>query len=263
MNKSLLIVVTALTTMGLLNFGIKSWGKQATSTCSQVIDLNRMCQSANVQEPDIDLVYKVEPRFRTTVTKDQLEQAQSIVDILPTEATQSIESYPYVQVTIWEEEENPSEVGDSHLLNAAQLELLRTADYSTNFYISSRVHRKNAYTGKTYEDTLIYYMTIVPEQEAEYASGYDALITYLKENSWEQTRIIRRAGLQPGKVSFSVTKEGTVENVQLNTTSGYPTVDESLLKIVGNMPGKWNPATNAKGEKVEQELIFFFGLEGC
>jgi hypothetical protein len=33
--------------------------------------------------------------------------------------------------------------------------------------------------------------------------------------------------------------------------------------MITNMPGKWNPATNSKGEKVDQELVFFFGRQGC
>ena len=44
---------------------------------------------------------------------------------------------------------------------------------------------------------------------------------------------------------------------------GYPSVDDELIKIITNMPKKWESAANSKGEKVNQEFVFFFGTPGC
>ncbi|MEL7004495.1 MAG: hypothetical protein AAFN93_17440 [Bacteroidota bacterium] len=60
-----------------------------------------------------------------------------------------------------------------------------------------------------------------------------------------------------------VTKNGTLENVRLTATSGYPSVDELMVELIDSLPAKWNPAENSEGEKVDQELVFFFGLMGC
>jgi outer membrane biosynthesis protein TonB len=83
------------------------------------------------------------------------------------------------------------------------------------------------------------------------------------ENSKAATAIIREDKLRSGQFSFTVTKKGTVENVLLIATSGYPSVDEALIDLVSNMPDKWIPATNSVGEKVDQEFVFVFGKQGC
>ncbi|MEL7004496.1 MAG: hypothetical protein AAFN93_17445 [Bacteroidota bacterium] len=64
-------------------------------------------------------------------------------------------------------------------------------------------------------------------------------------------------------MSFTVTKNGTLENVRLTATSGYPSVDELMVELIDSLPAKRNPAENSEGEKVDQELVFFFGLMGC
>lgn len=55
----------------------------------------------------------------------------------------------------------------------------------------------------------------------------------------------------------------TIAHVKLTETSGYTSVDKGLVELITTMTGKWDPATNSKGESVNQELVFFFGLEGC
>ena len=62
---------------------------------------------------------------------------------------------------------------------------------------------------------------------------------------------------------FILGKKGSISNVKLTDTSGYPSVDEELIKIITNMPEKWEPAENSNGEKVNQEFVFFFGTQGC
>jgi hypothetical protein len=40
----------------------------------------------------------------------------------------------------------------------------------------------NTYTGALENDSIVYWMTIIPEHEAEYVDGQDTLINYLKES---------------------------------------------------------------------------------
>ncbi|WP_185956540.1 energy transducer TonB [Changchengzhania lutea] len=105
--------------------------------------------------------------------------------------------------------------------------------------------------------------TIVPEYQARYKSGKEALATFLKENTKNVTANLDAKKLQAAKLFFTVTKSGTIENVKLDRPSGYPEVDEAMVDLINKAPGIWIPAINYKGEKVDQELVVSFGLMGC
>ena len=60
-----------------------------------------------------------------------------------------------------------------------------------------------------------------------------------------------------------ITTDGTVSDVILESTSGYDSIDDKMIELIKSMPGKWNAATDSQGEKVEQELVYSFGLVGC
>ena len=267
MKNTILIFCSVLVAFSLTAFAYMNWtdtttdeGKSTTAKTS-VLE-NYLVNTMNYKVVP-DLVYIVDSRYARTITKENLHKANSIVDVFPKKATQSVESYQVVEVVIVDSEKNISERGDSGVFNAAQRKLLQSSDYSTNLYISTNCKSKYAGNGEMREDSLVYWMTIVPEKEAEFRAGHDALIEYLKENSKEFVAIIKQDKLRPGRVSFTITKIGTVANVKLTSTSGYPSVDTELVEMITNMPGEWNPAKNTQGEKVEQELIFFFGQAGC
>jgi TonB family protein len=263
MKKSILIFCTVLVTFSLMAFGYMNRGntvtaQEETSSTKTAIFNNDFLYPINPQA-DSDLFYKVDSRFIATITKEKLHNATSIIDILPEKATKSRESYQNARVSILGNDSETTELGESDVLNPAQLELLQSTDYSTNIRVTSIGREKH----KLVDDSLVYYLTVIPEQEAKFSGGHDALIKYLKENSKEKTGIIQQDQLKPGKVNFTVTKNGRIANVELSSTSGYPSVDKALVELITNMPEKWNPATNSKGEKVDQELVFFFGMEGC
>ncbi len=133
-------------------------------------------------------------------------------------------------------------------------------DYPDFFY---SVGTTNKEAGKFEQGVFTPYLTIVPEKQALYVNGMDALIDYLKESNKENTAIVRRSELKPGQLYFTVNKEGTISNVELITTSGYPYIDKILAELITNAPGEWEPAENSKEEKVDQKLILSFGAMGC
>ena len=110
---------------------------------------------------------------------------------------------------------------------------------------------------------LVYYLTIVPEKQAVCYDGLASFTDYIKENIKEKTVNITKQGIQPGKVRFTVTKNGSIENIKLESTSGYKEVDHELMRLIAKAPQKWEPATNSNGKKVDEELVFFFGIKGC
>lgn len=268
MKKNLLIFCAILTTLSLTAFGYISWNAPVAATCQKTA-----CSTAIAFDNDplllfnkpigSDFFLKISPRFIHTITKEKLHQATSIIDILPEKANQWVHSYQAVKVTVLDGEEEISERGIGDQLNAAQSKLVQSANYSTDFYIEADYSIKNDGTGALEKSDLVYYFTVVPEKAATYEDSMDKLLSYLKEQSSKKTAYINQYDMKPGKLRFTVTQNGNISNVRLSSTTGYPEVDQQLFDLISEMPGRWNPATNSKGEKVDQELVLSFGSEGC
>jgi len=267
MKKNTLIICLICITFSLMAFGYINWNPSSTTQNKVSSDIN---PNANFVLPGFEkpitqseLVYNIDSRFIAQITKSNLLNSKSIGDIFPKEATEKVSSYLSNEIYLLNQTKEISEVGKGDILNDAQVKLLQKIDYSNNILVKANYTLKNKSIGSLYDYPLTYYMTIIPETEAEFSGGNEKLIAYLKENSKEATDIISRENLKPGRVNFTVTKSGSISNVHLESTSGYPSVDEVLVNIVEKMPQKWNPAVDMNGEKVDQELVFFFGIQGC
>jgi hypothetical protein len=249
-------------------FSLVNWRQSATEavkTSNELLAFDTQIQYGVKEKVYPDFFYDVDSRFMMTITKEALNKARSIRDFIPKDMTEPVVSYKSVSVVIFENNRQTAihETGNSEVLTAAQIKLLRSFDYSTNFLIRADFFEKNTENGELKDNYFSPHMTIVPETQAVYIKGKSALIEYLKENSKVKTTIVEKKKLQPGKVFFTVTKKGTISNVGLLSTSGYPSIDDTMIELITKAPGKWEPAENSKGEKVDQELVFSFGLAGC
>jgi len=268
MKKNVIVFVTALTIIILFAFGFNtkndSVNKPVEISNSTLITSDKKIERDYNFSFFPDFFYKVDTRFRG-VKKGMVDNAKSVTDFLPKEHTQSIVSYKSVSVTILEDTKQTGikETGTSELLTAAQIKLLRSTDYSTNILIRADYQNKNEHTGKLQNNYSTPYLTIVPEKQAMYENGKNALIEYLKENSKVETAYVQKNILQPGRLFFTVSKNGVISDVTLGATSGYPAIDKKMIQLMYEAPGKWKPAENLKGEKVDQELVFSFGEVGC
>ncbi|MTI31656.1 energy transducer TonB [Xanthovirga aplysinae] len=268
MKKRTLILCTVLTTISLSALGFMNWNtiekKILEIPDNKTVDSNNDYVTTTNEKVNTNLFFDLHSRYIHTITKEKLDKAKSIGDIIPNHLAKKIEAFQTFKVSILDSNKEISEVGENNLLNASQIKLLQSANYSTNISISASYRAKDTVSPALKEDYLVCYMTIIPEEEAEYIFGNDVLVEYLKENSKEKTLMIDRDKLRPGKISFTVTGKGTISNVRLMSTSGYPSMDKELIKLITYIP-KWNwkSAINSKGEKVDQELVLFFGMEGC
>ena len=157
------------------------------------------------------------------------------------------------------------EYGESDQLTEAQLKILRATDYFSHFTIKTEFKEKNKETGKLEERFFGPHITVVPDKQATYNDGNEALINYLKENSKESMNVIKGDNLGAIKLSFIVSKEGTVTNVKHDAmTTGYPSIDQKLMELIKNIPGEWTPAETSDGKKMDYEFVFTFGpRDGC
>jgi len=268
MKKRSLITSTVLIVLSIAIFSFVGSNQSATEdveTPSTLLALDEPVLYTANERAYPDFFYDVDSRYLTTITKEVLNKARSIHDFLPQERSKPIVSYKSVSVTIIENN-TPTDIretGNSDVLTASQIKLLRSADYSTNLLIRSEYQKKNSITGKIEDSYSTPHITIVPEKQAVYVNGKDELIRYLKDNGRESTAIAQKGKLQPGKLYFTITKTGIISDVELLTTSGYPSIDNKMIELITKTPGKWVPAENSKGEKVAEKLVFSFGIIGC
>ncbi|MFT4848278.1 MAG: hypothetical protein ACI83B_000807 [Sediminicola sp.] len=269
MKKNILILSGVLVTFSLLAYGvIDSKDSVTDQEIASNIVLNpvdkEIKENFNVKAYP-DFAYDVGSRFMSTITKEDLHKAKSLLDFLPKEQTDPVFRYKSVSVIILDDfrQTDKREIGYSEVLTDAQIKLLQSTDYSTNFLIRADFQEMSSDVNHLVNNYFTPHMTVVPENEAVYVNGKDALIDYLKENSKEKTTIVNEKKVKSGKIFFTVTKEGDISNVNLTSTSGYPSIDLYMIELIKSIPGAWEAASNSIGQKVDQELVFSFGTIGC
>lgn len=259
--------------MSITAFSYSNWHNPVTNT--EVTNNSLLDIFPN--RPVADFAYDVDSRYLMTITKAEIDQVRSMKslmpqkdftqgrDFIPVKEVETFITFRSVSVSIIDHNYRAVaiETGDGDLFNAAQLNLLQTAPYSSNILIKAEYQEKDNVTGALYYKYATPHITIIPEMETQYVLGNDALIEYLREGSKEKTGNVITAKLKPGKVGFTVTSTATISKVKLLSSSGYPAIDGMMLELISTIPGRWNPASNAEGEKVDQELVFSFGMIGC
>lgn len=267
MKKSLLIFGAVLTTLSLTAYTFINWNEtnpvSHEVSCQEAIVPSTPDKLAMPKEQAADFVYAIDNRFVTSITMERLKSARSIIDLLPEEATETLSSYHDVKLDLVPNNNQTAIQGANEVLNGDQLALLESTSYSSNFYLEARCQNMNTTTGHLENYHLVYYLTVVPERAAQYPSGHEALVAYLKENSKKQIKKVSPDQIEPGKIHFTVLKTGEIDDVKVASTCGLSTLDEHLVKLIKTMPGTWQAATDANGQKVDQTLVFFYGRKGC
>ena len=281
---SLLIAITSLTAYGFVSLKnqqkpdkqgcVKVDDKGEKALCSKPIEKdNNGCKPKSlidqalfdaVEEKEVtDFTYRVGSRFITTITKSDLANAQTIYDIYPQKATEDKKAFNDNKLALLADGGNISAYGNGIELTEEQKQLFQKMNYSDNFYLHVDCSYEFGESGYTNEEYIIYYVTIVPEQEAEYKSGETAFIDYLKTKSSDYIQDLDSKKLRPGKLAFDINTDGQIENVKLEHTCGYNNIDQRMMDILNNVPGEWTPAKDAEGNPVAQTYLFDFGMVGC
>lgn len=91
--------------------------------------------------------------------------------------------------------------------------------------------------------------------------------TYFDHEQLGETRKYqRKKGVSYRGAEFTNLKFKVIKN-SVSTEFIYTIFDriidwKNMLELMWNAPGKWIPAENSKGNKVEQELVVKFGMPG-
>lgn len=268
MKRNVILLSAGVLSIGLMAFGYAKLKTSSTEKCQALkqqkaisnyyIDINTK------DEVFTDFFYDFGSRFGMTISKSKLQAARTVADILPPDDLKNIESYKSVNVIIIKNDEQTDirSKGYSDKLTDAQLKLLRSMDYSTNFLLRTDFESNSNETRDGY-NYITPHFTVVPEKQAEYIEGKDALLNFIKTANKKFTINLDEKKLSPAKLYFTISKTGTVENINLDRSCGYSNIDTNMIEYIIKSAGKWIPAENEKGEKVEQELVLSFGRIGC
>jgi len=270
MKKNIIILGTTLVILSLLIIGFTNWNNNETIESKLSHNKALALENQNIEGLNNnvipDLYYGVDTRF-AAVKKSDVDKATTIYDFLNEGEKQQIAYINSVDIIVIKDNQLSEirEYGTSDQLTDAQIKLIRSTDYFNHFTIRTEFKEKNTETGRLDERFFGPHITVVPNTQATYVNGKEALITYLKDNSNDNMNVIKDEKLGAIKLSFIISKQGTVKDVKHDAmTTGYPSIDEKFIKLIKNMPGKWTPAENSRGEKIEQELVFTFGpADGC
>jgi hypothetical protein len=267
MKKSILLLSIGVLSIGLMAFGFSEWNNTSCKTKSNVekIKSNFYIKSDPKEKvEEIDFAYSVSPRFQP-ITKRITDNATSITDFLNLEEINEVEKYKSVSLIIIKKDVQTKvrEIGFTEKLTDGQMQLLRSLDYSANFTIRAEYYSKDKKTHDSYRNYFSPHHTIVPEKQAEYVQGEKALINQLKVMNKQNTLNLDKDKLRPAKLYFTVAKDGSLKNINLDRSCGYTNIDINIIELITNTKGNWTPAENMAGEKVDQELVVSFGMMGC
>ena len=263
MKKNILIFSTVLITLSLIAFGV------INSTFINT-DFTNSSDSKTIAMKDMDnkifteFIYDVGPRF-SPIKKRAIDNATTMETFFDAEHIRSMVTLKSVSITTFIDEKYSDilETGYTKELTVTQIEFLKSLDYSTNIRVRADYEEVNKKTGILEDSYATPHLTIIPETQARYSEGKDALKTFLREHSIVVRENVDPEKLQPAKLFFTVNTEGNIENVRLDRSSNYPLVDKKMIELISKVPGTWKPAENFKGERVNQELVVSFGLMGC
>ena len=277
MKKNMLISVAALAGLAITTWSFSS-AKANFGEPETPCKTNYLADNAPLKDTVTysDFFYNAGTRYKA-LRKSDLNRAVAITDIINDERVDHSSNYKEVSVILIENDDHSEirESGQSEMLTAKQKELLNSLEYSSSFLVRADYDLKSQPKDKWDHDYFSPYYTVVPEKQAEYIydekvilfskpmNGMDALVQFLADKNKENIRNLDEDKLKSAKLSFTVTRMGTIADIKLDHTCGYPAIDKRMLELIGQAPGYWVPAENEKGEKVDQELVVSFGIMGC
>ena len=265
MKKSILLSAAILLTISA--FALAKWN-------STIPDEKKKTTKVKASHPEqplplfmpkpANLYYDLGSRFKP-MKKSAIQASLTVKDFLNLDYNWPIKTIEDVNIILIEDNKhsNIQFASQGENLTKEQIKFLNTCEYSTNLKVQSKcmVTDRNGQNSQWLK--CIEHISIVPEQQARYSTGKHAFLKYLKEENKKNTFNLDMDILSFAKLTFTVKKDGSISELNLDKSSGYEKIDNAVKDLLKNAPDKWLPAVNAEGLNVEQELVISFGLGGC
>ncbi len=200
----------------------------------------------------VDRVYPA-----VAITKDQLAEAKSIVDINMYFKPSWIKEYLSMDMYTKHEGKQRKAISKNDILSKEQKANLQSIDEGSEVYVEIHYIPENNLKQNP-PKKIDFVFTIDPEQDAAFAAGEKELLNYLKKTAIDKipANTIKQYGMTA--VKFTVDQTGHIYDVNLFWSSDDENVDNLLIETICNMPN-WIPAQYANGTKVEQEFVLSVG----
>ncbi len=268
---SLVILGAGLLAMSFVSSGEEMCERQEAKFCCQTNTHTKeeLVDALPVQEKE--LFYVVRGNYEKPISKQKLVSAARLSDFIDYYPANWIKHYKGVEITANRYGDKKTEFGVNDKLTKGQRQLLAASSVGTTIDVKVKYKKGNA-IGESEEDReMNISMSLIPEIEARCGEGNEKLISYLKEETKGRLNLtkIDNAKVEgkeiefPGNIEilFVIDKKGKVQNVRIENSSNDEETDNLVLDVIKSMPN-WIPATNAKGDFVEQEFLFSVGEGG-
>ena len=268
MKKQILFSTLLLGALCLAVFAFAERSEKSTDTAelaSRDIPAPEKNEIETTMGPELpEFMFDFGTRYKS-IKKSALDQVSSFEDFIGREHAERIIRYSSLSVIELEDglktdKKISNNTGD---FTAAQRSYLQSLGYSEDVLIWATYTEKWPDTGLVEDSYWTPHLTVVPEKQAQYELGKESLLDFLRVGSATFIAENLEDRVQPGRIHLTISKEGILKNVELRSTSGNKAIDHKIIELISEAPGKWIPAENSEGDKVEQELVVFYGSLGC
>ena len=215
------------------------------------------------QSQMVDFV--VRGNYGKTIQQDALTQAKTMTDLNPGYPATWINDSGYISTQI-KSILNGKEItssGTDGMLTTEQQVILAKLDMGSNVEVEVKYNSTNVVTKESDPQTMKFTVTLIPEVEATYVGGYEALTSYFQE---KDIKVIAEQFDQEERlavVRFVIQEDGRPSDINVVQSSDDDQADQKLIDLVKNM-SQWTPAVNASGDNVAQEFELVVGsMIGC
>jgi len=208
--------------------------------------------------------YEIHGKYKRAIKKENLNGVKLISDVISGYPSNWVTEYDSVEIMATCNGVAKKVVSKNNILNNEQKKLLSTVDMGTDIAIKVIYSYKEPATNFIEKNTMNVLLTVIPDVEAEYGSGYLQMIKYLEENSINKVSESDPKQFQKIIIGFTVGEKGEISNAKITHASEDLKINKLLLDVITKMP-RWKPAQNSKGINVKQEFEFSLndGKDGC
>ncbi len=220
-------------------------------------------QDKAVSKPNFE-VHRLD--YYISISEAALKDVTSLSDLYPDYEAAWVSEYIAVEISTTYKGKIQKVVNKNELLSPAQKELLARGDTGADILVKVDYMPENTLTHNEQKE-MEFRVKVLPQSDAQYPSGEEALNRYLKEKTIDKIPDNSFKGYDLTAIKFIINEEGAVEDARV-FKSAYQTyenkeVEALLLEAIQHM-NCWEPAEYADGTKAKQEFVFTVGnKESC